>query len=145
METITPSSQAGLKTFVDYLYHWEKNQPNKVFLRQPFRNEFKDFTWGEVGDQVRRIATYLNSLGLPPKSNIGLVSKNCAEWIIADLAIMVSGHVSVPFYATLTAEQINQVLTHSGCLVLFVGKLDGLEGNEKRNSVRSKVHFFPNL
>jgi long-chain acyl-CoA synthetase len=47
METTTPSSQAGLKTFVDYLYHWEKTQPNKVFLRQPFGNEFKDFTWGK--------------------------------------------------------------------------------------------------
>ena len=143
METTTPSSQAGLKTFVDYLYHWEKTQPNKVFLRQPFGNEFKDFAWGEVGDQVRRIATYLNSLGLPPKSNIGLVSKNCAEWIIADLAIMVSGHVSVPFYATLTAEQINQVLTHSGCLVLFVGKLDDWKGMKKGIPSEVKCISFP--
>ena len=143
METTTPSSQAGLKTFVDYLYHWEKTQPNKVFLRQPFGNEFKDFAWGEVGDQVRRIATYLNSLGLPPKSNIGLVSKNCAEWIIADLAIMVSGHISVPFYATLTAEQINQVLTHSGCLVLFVGKLDDWKGMKKGIPSEVKCISFP--
>jgi long-chain acyl-CoA synthetase len=141
METTTPS--APLKTFVDNLYHWEKVQPNKVYLRQPFGDEFKDFTWGEVGDQVRRIATYLNSLGLPPKSNIGLVSKNCAEWIIADLAIMVSGHVSVPFYATLTADQINQVLTHSSCLVLFVGKLDDWKGMKRGIPAGVKCISFP--
>jgi long-chain acyl-CoA synthetase len=82
---------------------------------------------------------------LPPKSNIGLVSKNCAEWIIADLAIMVSGHVSVPFYATLTADQINQVLTHSGCSVLFVGKLDDWKGMKKGIPSERKVHFFPDL
>lgn len=86
---------------------------------------FIDFTWAEVGRQARIMATCLNSLGLPPKSNIGLVSKNCAYWIIADLAILMSGHVSVPFYPTLTEAQLRQVLEHSECRVLFVGKLDG--------------------
>lgn len=143
METVTPFEQSELKTFVDYFYHWEKILPNKVFLRQPFGDEFKDFTWEETGNQIRRMANYLISLELPPKSNIGLVSKNCAEWIIADLAIMVSGHVSVPFYATLTADQINQVLTHSGCAVLFVGKLDDWKGMKPGVPKEVKCISFP--
>lgn len=123
-------------TFLDYFYHFEKNKAGDIFLRQPFGDSFKDFTWQETGDEVRRIAAYLRSLNLPDKSNIGLVSKNCAEWIITDLAIMMAGHVSVPFYPTLAGEQIRQVLTHSGCDYLFVGKLDdwaamktGIPGN----------------
>ncbi len=103
---------------------WEQAQPQKTYLRQPVGDTFIDYTWGDVGQQARRMATYLNSLGLPLGSNIGLVSKNCAHWIIADLAILLSGHVSVPFYPTLTAEQLHQVLEHSECSVLFVGKLD---------------------
>ncbi len=116
-----------LSTLVDFFYEWEAKQPNKVYLRQPFGDSWRDTTWYEAGQQARKLATYLNTLGLPPRSNIGLISKNCAEWIIADIAIMMSGHISVPFYATLTDAQLNQVLTHSGCSVLFVGKLDSVE------------------
>lgn len=118
---------SNTKTFLDYLYHWEKTKPDQVFLKQPFGDTFKDITWAEAADQVRRIAAFLKSQKLPEKSNIGLVSKNCSEWIIADLAIMMSGHISVPFYPTLTADQINQVLIHSECKFLFVGKIDGWE------------------
>lgn len=130
-------------TFVDNLYHWEKERPHQVYLRQPFGDSFRDYTWKEVGDQVRRVSAYLRSLNLPPQSNIGLVSKNCAEWIIADLAIMMAGHVSVPFYATLTADQLQQVLTHSGCSVLFVGKLDDWSGMKKGVSSAIKCISFP--
>ncbi|WP_428654364.1 AMP-binding protein [Runella sp.] len=143
MKTTAVPNPEVLKTFVDYFYHWEKNQPEKIFLRQPFGDKFKDFTWEETGDQVRRLATYLISLGLAPKSNIGLVSKNCAEWIIADLAILVAGHVSVPFYPTLTGDQLNQVLNHSGCSVLFVGKLDDWQGMKKRIPASVNCISFP--
>jgi long-chain acyl-CoA synthetase len=119
---MTPN--APLRTVTDYFYHWERTTPDAVYLRQPVGEGFRDYTWAEVGDQARRMAAYLRSLGLPPGSNVGLVSKNCAHWIIADLAIGLAGHVSVPFYPTLTGPQLRQVLEHSGCPVLFVGKLD---------------------
>jgi long-chain acyl-CoA synthetase len=77
---------------------------------------------------MRKIAGYLKDQNLPPKSNIGLVSKNCAEWIITDLAILHAGHVSVPFYPTLIDDQIRQVVSHSECKYLFVGKLDNWAG-----------------
>ncbi len=109
---------------IEHFYHWERTTPHKVFLKQPFGDQWKDYTWLETGEQARRLAAYLLSLDLPPHSHIGLVSKNCAEWFIADLAIMMSGHVSVPFFPTLTGEQLHFVMKHSGCKVLLVGKLD---------------------
>lgn len=124
MKTASPQSA---KTLVESFYQWERTQPDKVYLRQPVGDTYTDYTWAEVGNQARRLATYLNAQGLPPHSNIGLISKNCAHWIIADLAIMLSGHVSVPLYPTLTAGQLRQVLDHSGCPVLIVGKIDNWE------------------
>ncbi len=117
-----------LKTLVDFFYEHESSHPDQVYLQQPFGDEWRGTTWRETGLQARKLVSYIHSLGLPPQSNIGLVSKNCAEWVVADLAIMMSGHISVPFYATLTDTQINQVLVHSGCKVLFVGKLDDWKG-----------------
>jgi long-subunit acyl-CoA synthetase (AMP-forming) len=63
-------------------------------------------------------------MNLPPKSNIAILSKNCAHWIITDLAIWMAGHVSVPLYPTLSAETIQYVLEHSEAKLIFIGKLD---------------------
>ncbi len=112
------------RTILDYFYEFEQTKANEVYLNQPDGGVYKTYTWKEVGDQARRMANAIKSHGFPPKSNIGLISKNCAHWMIADLAIMMSGHVSVPFYASLTAEQLNEVLTISDTKLLFVGKMD---------------------
>lgn len=112
------------RPLIGYFYHWEQATPDKTLFRQPFGDQWKLYSWKEAGRQARSLAAWLQSLGLPPRSHIGLVSKNCAEWFITDLAIMMSGHISVPFYPTLTADQLNLVLLHSDCKVLIVGKLD---------------------
>ncbi|GAB3639490.1 AMP-binding protein [Spirosoma arcticum] len=137
METLVRTDQQ-VDTLIGCFYKWEQSQPARIFLRQPIGDAFVDFTWAEVGRQARILATYLNSIGLPPKSNVGLVSKNCAHWLIADLAILMSGHVSVPFYPTLTGPQLRQVLEHSECRALFVGKLDGWDG--VKSGVPTDVH-----
>ena len=78
METLVRNDPQA-DTLIGYFYRWEQSQPNKIFLRQPVGDAFVDTTWAEAGRQARVMATYLNTLGLPPRSNIGLVSKNCAH------------------------------------------------------------------
>lgn len=109
---------------LERFYHWEKTAPDKIFLHQPIDGAWHTWTWQQTGKEVRCMAAYLRSLNLPPNSNIGLVSKNCAHWIMADLAIMMSGHTSVPLYPNLTAESVAQVLNHCGAAAAFIGKLD---------------------
>ncbi len=81
-------------------------------------------TWKQTANEARRMAAAIKQMALPPQSNIALISKNCAHWIICDLAIMMSGHVSVPLYPNLNTQSIQQILEHSGSVLLFVGKLD---------------------
>ena len=78
------------------------------------------WTCEQAGDEVRRMAAALQQMRLPMHSNIGLLSKNCAHWILCDLAIMMAGHVSVPLYPNLTAESIRQILEHCDAPVLFL-------------------------
>ena len=42
------------------------------------------------------MAAYLESKKYPKGSSIAICSKNCAWWVMADLAIWMSGHVTVP-------------------------------------------------
>ncbi|HKI97662.1 MAG TPA: AMP-binding protein [bacterium] len=105
--------------------HWEATKPNKVFLTQPHSGgQTTDYTWRQTMDEARRMATHLIGLGLPKPSQIAIVGKNSAHWMIADLAIWMAGHVSVPLYPTMTTEHVRQVLQHSESKLLFVGKLD---------------------
>ena len=112
------------KTALDWLYKWEKEKPNSVYLTQPVAGKWHSWTFKEVANEVRRMAGYINSLNLEKNSKIGILSKNCAHWIMADLAIFLSGNVSVPLYPNLNADTLSQILQHSETRLLFVGKLD---------------------
>ena len=113
------------KLIIEHVYHWEHTAPDRRYFNQPVGGGVvKTYTWKEAMDEARRIATYINSLGLPPKSHIALVSKNTAWWIICDLAIWISGHVSVPVYPTSTRDTVQYVLEHSDSKLCFFGKLD---------------------
>ena len=109
---------------LEMLYRWESETPNKLYMRQPINDEWHKWTWSETATEVRKMAAYLKSLDLAPKSKIAILSKNCAHWIMSDLAIMMAGYVSVPLYPNLKAESIKQILDHSETKLVFVGKLD---------------------
>ncbi|WP_310567243.1 AMP-binding protein [Hydrogenophaga sp.] len=110
------------------LYHWESTAPDRVALSQPMGGGVvQDFTWGQVADQSRRMAAHLQAQGWAPGSKVAILSKNCAWWMMSDLAIWMAGHVSVPLYPTLAPETIAQILTHSESKACFIGKLDGWE------------------
>ncbi len=115
METSSPLAQ---------FCKWEKENPTRTFLRQPLGGHWKTWTYEQAGDEIRKIASGIKALNFPDKSNIALLSKNCAHWIMADLAIMMTGHISVPLYATLTAPSIQQILEHSESKAIIIGKLD---------------------
>ncbi|MCL1098438.1 AMP-binding protein [Shewanella gelidii] len=113
-----------ITTPVEMLGRWVETQGDQVYLRQPIDGQYKDFTWQQVQSQVQQIAGALRHLGFQPGDKIGLLSKNCAEWFIIDLALMHGGYISVPIYPTANADTINYVLEHSGAKAIFVGKLD---------------------
>ena len=116
---------SGTPLPLERFYHWEKTHPNKVCFVQPIGGgQTVDYTWAEVCNQVRRIATYLKSIGVEKGTNVGIISQNSAHWIMSDLAIWLVGGVSVPLYSTSTAASVEQILKHSQCSVLFVGLVD---------------------
>ena len=113
---------------LDMVYHWEATNADSLYMTQPIGNgQVVEYTWGRAIDEARRMAAYLKSLNLPEKSRIGLISKNCAHWVMTDWAIWLAGHISVPLYPTLNADTVNYILGHAECDVLFVGKLDDWE------------------
>src|SRR4026209_853752 len=116
-----------VKTMVDWAVHWEQHSPDRLHFIQPLGGDSVQFaTWtiAQAVREARRVAAYLRSLKLPPKSRIAICSKNCAYWILADWAIWMADHVSVPLYPNLSPASVRYILEHSESSLLFVGKLD---------------------
>jgi len=113
------------KLLLDAVYEWEQNTPERVYLTQPIGDDqVVHYTWGETLDEARRMAAHLRSLDLPENSHIAMISKNCAHFIIAELAIWMAGHATVALYPTLNADTVEYILDHSDARLVFIGKLD---------------------
>ncbi|MEM7101951.1 MAG: AMP-binding protein [Bacteroidota bacterium] len=133
----------SLRTPLYWFYKWEEEQPDQFFFRQPINGQYLDITWKEAGDEIRRMAAAINALDLKPGSNIALVSKNCAWWVMCDLAIMMSGHISIPVYPNVSASTLNYILDHAEAPLLFVGKLDDWDNMKSGVPSSVKMIGFP--
>ena len=115
-------------------YGFVRSQPDAVYLTQPVGGgEVVDYTWSQVSEEARRMAAYLKSLDLPKGTSIAMISKNCAHFVMTDLAIWMAGHVSVALFPTLNTETVATILEHSESKLCFFGKLD--DGDEIRRGI----------
>jgi len=106
------------------ILHRAQASADQLYLCQPIDRQWRHWTWSQAVDEARRFAAALQTLGLKPGDRIGLMSKNCAHWVIADIALLLGGFVSVPIYPTANARTIRQILEHSGAVACIVGKLE---------------------
>ncbi|HAS6831426.1 TPA: AMP-binding protein [Vibrio parahaemolyticus] len=108
----------------EMILKWAAERPNEVYLKQIINRQFVEFTYAEVADQALKLVSALRGLGIQPGDKVALVSKNCAEWFICDLAMMLGDYVSVPIFPTAGADTIEYCVTHSESKALIGGKLD---------------------
>jgi len=118
-------------TPLEAFLYWEKHQPDAIFLKQPLDGNVLNYTFKDAGDEIRKIAKKLIDYNFPKQSHIALLSKNCAHWIMSDIAIMMAGHVSIPIYPTLNAKSVNQILEHSEAKAIIIGKLDNFSSQKE--------------
>ncbi|GGK45558.1 AMP-binding protein [Aliivibrio fischeri] len=113
------------------MLEWAEKKPHDLFLRQIKNREFTDYSFADVVDKALRLVSALQEMGIKPKDKVALISKNCAEWFITDLALMLGDFVSVPIFPTAGLDTIEHCLTHSESKVLIVGKLDNSEATQQ--------------
>jgi long-chain acyl-CoA synthetase len=92
----------------------------KPFLWAKSEGLYRPKTWAAAARDVRRVARGLRSLEIGPGDRVGLVAENRPEWVIADLAIMSAGAITVPGYVTRTVEDHRHLLADSGARAVIV-------------------------
>ena len=128
------------KLLLDYIYESETKYANKVWLTQPLGNGVtKDYTWKDAIGEARKMAAHIQSLGLEPGSNIAMVSKNCAHFMITEMAIWMAGHCTVAIFPTVNRQTASYVIEHSEAKLIFIGKLDQPDWNEIKEGIPADI------
>ncbi len=96
------------------------HQDERPFLWTKEKGAWHPLSWRETRERVARLARGLQSLGLARGDRVALVCENRPEWVIADLAILAMGGVTVPAYATNTADDHTHILANSGARFAIV-------------------------
>ena len=97
-----------------------KRRGQQPFLWEKINGTYQPMSWREVADRVAALAASLRSYGLARGDRVVLLSQSSPRWVIADLAIMAAGGISVPTYPTNTASDHAHVLNDSGAAMAIV-------------------------
>ena len=111
------------KNPLELLFQWAEKHPNKPYLYQSVNGQWRSYSWGEVADQVRRMAAALKKLVPEPGSRIAISGRNTAHWFMADLAISAAGHVSIGLYPKQATATVKYILEHSETKAVFFGPM----------------------
>ena len=93
---------------------------DRPFLWAKRDGAYRATSWREAAVQVTELARGLRALGLERGDRVVLVSENRPEWVIADLAIISAGAITVPAYVTNTVEDHRYLLANSGARAAIV-------------------------
>ncbi len=126
-------------TLLHYFLKWEKEIPDAPFLKQPSGDNCRVYTWQETGSIARQIAATLQHKGYQKGDRIALLSANCAQWILCDIALLMGGFISVPLYANVSGETLQSILAHSESKFLFIGKLKPEDWDQMKDFIPSEI------
>jgi long-chain acyl-CoA synthetase len=113
-------------TYVDWqnlpamFFEQAAKRADRPFLWAKNDGTWQSIAWGETVRRVKLLARGLRALGIGKGDRVVLVSENRPEWLIADLAIMTAGAITVPAFTTNTVADHRHILTHSGAKAAIV-------------------------
>jgi len=109
-----------LENLVSLFLARAQEKGDKPFLWAKREGAWRSTSWSDAARQVTALAASLTKIGLANGDRVALVSENRPEWLIADLAIMAAGCVTVPTYTTNTTRDHAHILGNSGARAVIV-------------------------
>ena len=92
-----------------FFYQADKQNKKSIFLQWLNPNNKKTYTWEETEQNILKLSKTIKE-NIKEGDRCLLVSENRPEWFISDLAIMLSGGITVPAYTTYTEEDYKYLI-----------------------------------
>lgn len=123
-EQVTSPCLANSDLPLERLYACERTRPSALLFTQPLRGMVIEWTWATAMTEVRQMAAWMKAQNWPPGSRVVILSRNCAWWLMADFAIWMAGHVSVPFFPAASSGALTSMFRHCEPVACFLGQFD---------------------
>jgi long-chain acyl-CoA synthetase len=114
------ASAAAARTVVDVFEAAVAARPDRVMLRSKVAGAWHPTTFAQWRTMSVTWARGLVAMGLQPGERVAIISQTCREWVIADMAVLLAGGVTVPVYPAALADETRYILADSGCRFAFV-------------------------
>jgi len=114
-------------TLTEQARHWASTQPEKIWMRDLHETGADEYRWGETVAEIDRVASWLEA-EFGEGQRMALLSRNRAHWIMADMAVIHSGNVTVPLFTTHATATAEYILEFTETKVLFLGQTENWEG-----------------
>lgn len=111
-------------TYTEYLDQWNRECPDKMWLRERSGEDTRDWKWSEANEEINALAVWQESHFDGVGHRIGLLSKNRPHWYFADYGSVAAGNVVVPMFTTLAGETADYVMSFTDMQLLFVGETE---------------------
>ncbi len=111
----------------EILKHKGAIDQRKIFGYQNAKGDWVEDTYETLFERIQQTSNALSNIGIKENENVAIFSQNRPQWTIADIAIINSGGVTVPIYATNTAEQAEYILNETEARFVFVGDVEQYE------------------
>jgi long-chain acyl-CoA synthetase len=106
--------------FSDVLRNASEQPDEVVVSKQVATGGWQPVTCSQLADEVDALAAGLMSAGIGAGQRVAIMSRTRYEWMLADLAILSVGAVTVPIYETSSDTQVDWILRDSGAVAIFV-------------------------
>ena len=110
----------NFNSLIELFFYQSKKQDSKsIFLQWLNPNNKKKFTWEETKTNIFKLSKIIKE-NVKEGDRCLLVSENRPEWFISDLAIMLSGAITVPAYTTYTEDDYKYLIEDCEPTVVIV-------------------------
>ncbi len=125
-------------------YKEKKELKNQLFLNWLKTNENDFLTWEQVKNNICLLSDYLRE-NLSKGDRCVLLSENRPEWLIADIAIMNAGGVTVPLFTTYSEKDYEYILNDCKPKICIIANAIQFKKIEKFITNETKVISIENF
>ncbi len=111
-------------TITGFLEAVAEEHPDLVWLRDRAGDTFAEWTWRDAVTEIYAAASWFERRYGSDRANIALLSRNRAHWVLADLAVVASGNVTIPLFTTLAPATADYILDFTEARALVLGEAE---------------------
>ena len=102
-----------------FFYQADKQKPDEIFLEWLNPINRKSYTWSETVLNIYKISKIIKQ-NCKDGDRVLLISENRPEWLMSDLAIMLSKAITVPTYTTYTPNDYKYLIEDCEPAIIIV-------------------------